>query len=123
MPGRLVQSGLVAFFVLSLVPSSVGAGEQRDASFELQSNWGDVGLALSAGDDGPPVELVSPFGAGLAARDRGAPDVTQILRFKPRVIERPPYVPGTQMPDHMATALIVTGGAAILTSILVDWLR
>jgi hypothetical protein len=131
--GRLLRAGAFAAFALASLASLPRAAAETpvpEAAFELRTSWGSwrpargAAPAWSLGDaPGQPVAAPRWLGEHPRASAGGSTEVTHVLTYRPRVVEQAPYAPGSPLPDHVSTALIVTGGAAILTSILVDWLR
>lgn len=107
--------------LLAAAAAPAAASPDFDRSFELTTGWGRVELATRPADPLPPVGSIELEAAPTPRR--GSVDVLHVLRFQPRLVERAPYAPGVQVNDHVATALILTGGAAIVTSIIADWLR
>jgi hypothetical protein len=87
---------------------------------ELASLWVEPGLGED-GDQAAPVagdtdlEVPRPSVRSL--------DVTRVIGYQPRIKERPPYEPGVRMNDHVATAIIAAGGAALITSVIIEMLR
>jgi len=83
------------------------------------------------GDDGKPFELRPPQmeltpaivvnAAATVPVQLNRPDL--FLKRDPSPTEGIPPVNGTPMNDTLATSLILAGGAALLTSIVLDWVH
>jgi hypothetical protein len=109
----------VATFLCLAVQTAWAAPSDSDDALELKLRWGDLAVLAELPAEAPPGDAdLTP--AGEAPRST---DVRQVLFFQPRIIEKPPYEPGTRIPDNVANAIIITGGAALLTSVIVEWLR
>lgn len=108
----------VATFLCFAAPSAWAA--PTDGSFELKLRWGDLALLEEA-----PPEQAPPAQTDLTASNEKprSTDVRQVLYFQPRILERPPYEPGVRINDNVATGIIAAGGAALITSVIVEMLR
>jgi hypothetical protein len=124
-----MRRSLVVVSFLSVVCLPIVARAAPQPELELQTHWGDLDSFVLVG---PAAEAIALDAAPLAtdlqvagARAR-ATDVTQVLRYQPlelRVVERPPYEPGIRMKDNIANAAIAVGGVALITSVIVGFLR
>src|SRR5687768_1009000 len=120
-----MRRGLVAvsFAVSFIWALPTAALAEQAPALQLEIHWGEIHRPAvvepaDLADDGDelPASLRVP---GAAAR---ATDVTQVLRYQPLELrggERA-YDPSIRMNDTVTNALVFTGGAAIITSVIVE---
>jgi hypothetical protein len=107
-----------SFLGLLFVPALAAASP--DGAYQLETTWGSFDgavLVARASEPSPAADLDVP-----QAPPRST-DVTPVLLYQPRVPEPKPYEPDIRMNDTVTNVLIVTGGAALITSIIVEMLR
>jgi hypothetical protein len=117
---------LVSFLGLALpvvLPAAARAAPAPE--LELQIRWGEIKRATPVESRLDDLALAPPGSLEVRANAARATDVTQVLRYQPLELrggERP-YDPSIRIPDHVATGLVAAGGVAIITSVIVEWLR